>query len=199
MARDTTSLPHDPPPVGQAIQAIRAQQKLSLDALSKRSGVSKSMLSQIERNLTNPTIAVLWRLAQALEISVGDILGLGMEAVSSAEPNITLQSAHSTPVIKNKDGTCELRILGPIDLAGITEWYALTVEPGGVLASEPHEAGTQEHLTVLSGLWQVKSGNSEQQLHAGETARYPADQPHVISNIGTTAATAWLVVESIKR
>ena len=199
MARDTSSLPHDPPPVGQAIQAIRAQQKLSLDALSKRSGVSKSMLSQIERNLTNPTIAVLWKLAQALDISVGDILGLGMEAVSSAEPNITLQSAHATPVIKNKDGTCELRILGPIDLAGTNEWYALTVEPGGVLASEPHEAGTREHLTVLSGLWQVKSGNSEQQLQAGETARYPADQPHVISNIGDTTATAWLVVESIKR
>jgi transcriptional regulator with XRE-family HTH domain len=199
MARDITSLPHDPPPVGQAIQAIRSQQKLSLDALSKRSGVSKSMLSQIERNLTNPTIAVLWKLAQALDISVGDILGLGMQAVSAAEPTISVQTAHATPVIKNKDGTCELRILGPIDLAGTTEWYALTVEPGGVLASDPHETGTREHLTVLSGLWKVQSGNSEQQLQTGETARYPADQPHVISNIGDTTATAWLVVESIRR
>ncbi|MGG4605674.1 helix-turn-helix domain-containing protein [Paenalcaligenes sp. Me131] len=199
MARDLTSLPHDPPPVGQAIQAIRSQQKLSLDALSKRSGVSKSMLSQIERNLTNPTIAVLWKLAQALDISVGDILGLGMEAVSAAEPSITLQPAHATPVIKNKDGTCELRILGPIDLAGTTEWYALTVEPGGVLASDPHETGTREHLTVLSGHWKVQSGNSEQQLQTGDTARYPADQPHTISNVGDTTATAWLVVESIRR
>lgn len=199
MARDHTSLPPDPPPVGQAIQAIRSQQKLSLDALSKRSGVSKSMLSQIERNLTNPTIAVLWKLAQALDSSVGDILGLSQDAVSPTEPSISFQSAHATPVIKNKDGTCELRILGPIDLAGTTEWYALTVEPGGVLASDPHELGTREHLTVLSGQWRVQSGNSEQLLHTGETARYPADQPHVISNIGDTTATAWLVVESIRR
>jgi transcriptional regulator with XRE-family HTH domain len=56
----------EPPRVGAALQALRGSRGLSLDDLSKRAGVSKSMLSQIERNQANPTVAVVWRLANAL-------------------------------------------------------------------------------------------------------------------------------------
>ena len=90
--------------------------------------------------------------------------------------------------------TGELRILGPIDLAGQFEWYALNVQPGGALESQPHEAGTREHLTLLTGALDVVSGDAKQHLGPGETARYAADRPHAIRNPGTVEATAWLVV-----
>lgn len=184
--------PDGPPAVGSALQALRQSQQLSLDDLSRRAGVSKSMLSQIERNLANPTVAVLWRLANALGVSLTDFLANG--AATPPAPAIAVVQPHAIPALKSPDTRCELRILGPIDLAGRFEWYELTIQAGGVLASEPHETGTQEHLSVLSGSMTVRAGNEERKLRHGETARYGADVAHAIGNPGKTAATALLVV-----
>ncbi|KAF7963066.1 DNA-binding protein [Cupriavidus sp. UYMU48A] len=174
------------------MQALRQQQQLSLDDLSRRAGVSKSMLSQIERNLTNPTVAVLWRLANALGVNLADLLSA--DAGGRPAGGIALVQPHAIPALKSPDGHCELKILGPIELAGRFEWYELTIQAGGVLASEPHEAGTQEHLSVLSGAMSVQAGEEERKLRHGETARYAADVPHAIRNGGKATATALLVV-----
>lgn len=104
----------EPPRVGAALQALRASRGLSLDDLSKRAGVSKSMLSQIERNQANPTVAVVWRLANALGVDMGELLG----GERSAAPAIETVPAHATPGLTSPDGLCKLRILGPIELAG---------------------------------------------------------------------------------
>lgn len=182
-----------PPAVGEKLQALRQARKLSLDELSRRAGVSKSMLSQIERNQSNPTVAVLWRLANALGVDLADFLATGREQPSA--PAIMLVTDHATPVIRSPDRKCELKILAPIEQAGRVEWYKLSVEPGGVLASEAHEAGSREHLTVFSGHMLVRSGDAEQKVGPGETARYGVDVQHSIINTGKGVATALLVVE----
>jgi transcriptional regulator with XRE-family HTH domain len=170
---------------------LRQTRKLSLDQLSQKAGVSKSMLSQIERNQTNPTVAVVWRLAHALEVPMSELLGGGRD---ESEAAIVMVPAQATPVLNTPDKRCELRILGPIELAGQFEWYTLTVQPGGALESQPHEAGSREHLTVLSGALEVQSGSAVQRLKPGETARYAVDMPHAIRNPGKSAASALLVV-----
>lgn len=182
-----------PPAVGAKLQALRQAQKLSLDELSRRAGVSKSMLSQVERNLANPTVAVLWRLAKALGLELAEFLAEAPAA--PAVPSIELLAEHATPTLRSPDGHCELKILGPIELAGRLEWYQLAMQAGGVLDSQPHEAGTREHLTVVSGQVLLRAGGSEQKLRPGETARYRADQPHAIRNVGKGAASVLLVVE----
>lgn len=187
------NLSDGPPAVGTRLQELRKAQKLSLDDLSLRSGVSKSMLSEVERNRSNPTIAVLWRLASALGISLTDFLA--EKASEILPPALTLVSAQATPVIKSNDGKCELRILGPIALAGKVEWYELTIEPGGELSSDAHEAGAKEHLSVQNGGLLVHAAGSSQQVRRGETVRYVADVQHAIANTGKTAAKAILVVE----
>jgi transcriptional regulator with XRE-family HTH domain len=181
-----------PPAVGATLQALRQQRKLSLDDLSRRAGVSKSMLSQIERNLANPTVAVLWRLANALGVSLADFLAGG--AAERPAAAITVVPSHATPSLRSPDGKCELRILGPIELAGSFEWYELTIQPGGALASDAHEAGSHEHLSVLGGTVLVRAGAEEKKLRHGETARYAVDVPHALSNPGKSIATALLVV-----
>ena len=90
--------------------------------------------------------------------------------------------------------TCALPILGPIELAGQFEWYALSLQAGGALDSQAHQHGTREHLTVLSGTIEIDAGDARQRLKAGDTARYAVDCPHAIRNVGKTAASAWLVV-----
>ena len=192
-APNPITLSDGPPAVGTRLQELRKSQGLSLDDLSRRSGVSKSMLSEVERNRSNPTIAVLWRLASALGISLTDFLA--EKVLENSPPVLTLVAAQATPVIRSNDSKCELRILGPIALAGRLEWYELTIEPGGELASDAHEAGAKEHLSVQNGSLLVRAGGNGQQVRRGETARYVADVQHSISNTGKTAAKAILVVE----
>ena len=181
----------EPPRVGQTLASLRQQRALSLDELSRQAGVSKSMLSQIERNQANPTVAVVWRLANALGVPLAELLD---GAQRHAPPAIAAVPAHAIPSLRSPDGQCELRILGPIELAGEVEWYELRVEAGGVLASEAHEPGSREHLSVLDGCLEVQAGESVSRLLAGETARYAADQAHAIRNPLDTAARALLVV-----
>ena len=119
------SIDIEPPRVGAALQTLRNSRGLSLDDLSKRAGVSKSMLSQIERNQASPTVAVVWRLANALGVEMGELLG----AERAATPAIETVPAHATPGLTSPDGLCKLRILGPIELAGQFEWYELSVQP----------------------------------------------------------------------
>jgi transcriptional regulator with XRE-family HTH domain len=181
---------HEPPRVGETLAALRQDRALSLDELSRQAGVSKSMLSQIERNQANPTVAVVWRLANALGVPMAELLG----ADKPTQPAIATVPSHATPSLRSPDGHCELRILGPIELAGQFEWYELTVQPGGALESEPHEPGSREHLSVLVGTLEVQSAESVTRLKAGETARYAVDQPHAIRNPGESVAQGLLVV-----
>lgn len=185
-----TAPPPQPPRVGAALAALRKARDLSLDEVSRQAGVSKSMLSQIERGQANPTVAVVWRLATAFGVPLGELLGDDRPAA----PLLATVPVHATPLLASPDGKCELRILGPIDLAGRFEWYLLTVQPGGALDSRAHEPGSREHLTVHGGTLEVCAGAESARLRAGETARYAVDVPHRIHNPGKTVANALLVV-----
>ncbi|MEP9379195.1 XRE family transcriptional regulator [Aquabacter sp. CN5-332] len=182
-----------PPAVGERLHAARKARKLSLDELSKAAGVSKSMLSQIERNEANPTVAVLWRLTNALNVALAEFLTV--EQQEPVSPVVSVVPSYATPVIKSPDGKCVLRILGPVDTVNRIEWYELRIEPGGVLSSEPHQMNTKEHLSVFSGQVAVDAGGTRKDVRQGETARYPADIRHSITNEQSEPAIALLVVE----
>ena len=63
--------------LGKTIQRLRKAYNLSLSELAEQSGVAKSIISQIERNETNPTLATIWRLSQALDVSIERVLAAG--------------------------------------------------------------------------------------------------------------------------
>lgn len=181
--------PSTPPNVGKFVRRQRRARGLTLEELADRSGVSKSMLSQIERDQTNPTLATVWRLCESLGVTVEAFFGQDERAEA-----IEVLAAHGTPSIRSADGGCELRILGPLGLGGQVEWYDMRAQPGAELVSQPHEAGTVEHLTVLEGTLVVESGGERRPLAAQETARYRADRPHAIRNESGEAARALLMV-----
>jgi transcriptional regulator with XRE-family HTH domain len=179
------------PQIGPFLQHFRKRNGITLDVLAKSSGVSKSMLSQIERGQTNPTIATVWALANAMKVDVSELIG-GQH--NEQRVRIDVASASFTPEIRTEDGLCVLRILSPADRADSLEWYELNFAPGGALVSAPHARGTREHLTVLDGALEVEAGSEMQEITAGATARYPADVEHVIRNAGPAHAKALLVV-----
>jgi XRE family transcriptional regulator, regulator of sulfur utilization len=179
-----------PPEVGATLQRMRLARGLTLEDLSRIAGVSKSMLSQIEREKANPTIAITWRLANALGVQIGELLSSEVRAVDL----IRVVDAHEIPTLPGSHAGYSLRILGPMDLAGKYEWYELTLQPGGELASQAHDPGTNEHLTVVTGTVELEVGAEKRKIKHGATARYAADQNHAIRNAGKTEAKALLVV-----
>lgn len=178
-----------PPRVGPEIQRLRTERKLTLEDLSRMAGVSKSMLSEIERNRANPTIAVVWRLTNALGVSFDSLF-----ATQAQQEPIKVLNAQDSPVLSSLSSGYKLRVWGPVDLAGSFEWYELTLQPGGELVSSPHEPGTHEHLTVFQGTINVEVANTSEKVAEGQTARYPADVAHALKNLSDKPAVALLVV-----
>lgn len=179
-----------PPEVGATLQRMRLERGLTLEDLSRTAGVSKSMLSQIEREKANPTIAVAWRLANALGVDIAELLNSGAKKPEL----IRVLDSHETPTLPGGHTGYTLRILGPMELAGRFEWYELTLAPNGTLISAPHDPGTTEHLTLLHGSVELDVDNTKKKLKIGATARYAADLPHAIHNIGKNEAKALMVV-----
>ncbi|KQV82549.1 DNA-binding protein [Massilia sp. Root351] len=187
----SASVPNNAPPeVGAALQRLRLARGLTLEDLSRIAGVSKSMLSQIEREKANPTIAITWRLANALGVAIGELLSESGKSVET----IRVLDAHETPTLPGAHAGYTMRILGPMELAGKYEWYELTLATGGELVSQAHDPGTTEHLTVLHGAMELEVGGSKKKVKMGGTARYPGDLDHAIRNAGKTEAKAILVV-----
>ena len=169
------------------LKQARQSQNLSLDAVANLSGVSRSMVSQIERGESSPTIATLWNLTRALQVDFAGLLDDGNADL------IEVLRAADVPSIENRGAGCTIRILSPPEEAGRHEVYELRFLEGGVLDSQPHRRGAREHLTVIDGKLIVTSGDATQKIGQGDTARYAADVPHRIE--ADRPARAFLVVQ----
>lgn len=169
------------------LKEARRAQGLSLDAVAKLSGVSRSMVSQIERGESSPTIATLWNLTRALQVDFAGLLEDGQS------DSIEVLRSADVPSIENHGTGCTIRILSPPEDAGRHEVYELRFVEGGVLDSQPHRRGAREHLTVIEGKLLITSGDAHQNIGQGDTARYSADVPHRIES--DQPARAFLVVQ----
>jgi transcriptional regulator with XRE-family HTH domain len=174
--------------LGATVQRLRKAYNLSLSELSQQSGVAKSIISQIERNETNPTLATIWRLAQALDVSIERVL-----QTTDDEPFLEKTSRADTPILVSDDGKCRLAIIGWIKTVEWLQFYEFSADPGGVLESEAHQRGSVESLSLREGELEVEVAGAKEMVRAGETLRYRCDRPHVIRNLGPIAAHATMV------
>jgi len=174
--------------LGKTVQRLRKAYNLSLSELSEQSGVAKSIISQIERNETNPTLATIWRLSQALDVSIERVLRTGDD-----EPFLEKTTRRETPILVSEDGKCRLAIIGWIKTVEWLQWYEFSAEPGGVLESEGHQLGSVECLSVNAGELEVEVGGAIERARSGETLRYRCDRPHIIRNVAKESASATMV------
>ncbi|WP_020176805.1 helix-turn-helix domain-containing protein [Methyloferula stellata] len=174
--------------LGKTVQRLRKAYNLSLSELSEQSGVAKSIISQIERNETNPTLATIWRLAHALDVSIERVL-----QAAEDEPFLEKCSKGDTPILMSDDGKCRLAIIGWIKTVEWLQWYEFSADPGGVLDSEAHQRGSVECLSVNLGEIEVEVAGTVERARAGETLRYRCDRPHTIRNVSSEPASAMMV------
>ena len=189
MVNKQTANHHPPCKPGRNLKSLRTAQKLTLDQLSGLPGFSKAMLSQIEQDKVNPTVAVMLRIATALQVTIGDLLDIPephciIKVIREDDDSYTFRS----------DKTCYFRTLSPLSLEKNIEFYHLKLEPGGELTSEPHFPGTEEILYLSRGCLRLTSGDQEAHLHKGDSIHYRADVPHALKNTGRGTCELFIVV-----
>jgi transcriptional regulator with XRE-family HTH domain len=175
--------------LGRRVKKLRADRGWSLEELSSVSGVSRSMLSEIERERANPTLSVTYRIARAFGFSLQDLI----ESADSAS-SIQVTRANDSAQVFRSDKQCEIRTLSPLNLEKDIEFYEVRLPVDGALASQPHVDGTREFLTLKEGGVNLQSGNFTESLGKGDSATYRADVAHSIANSGKREAVLFLVV-----
>jgi transcriptional regulator with XRE-family HTH domain len=174
--------------LGRRVKNLRTQRGWSLEALAGASGVSRSMLSQIEREQANPTLAVTLRIARAFGMALGELL-----ETPDAASSVTIIRADDRAYHYRSDKNCRIRTLSPLHLEKDVEFYEVQLQHGGALRSAPHFEGTREFLTVQKGQIRVESSGDAETLNPGDSASYRADVPHAIVNTGRSEAIIFLV------
>jgi transcriptional regulator with XRE-family HTH domain len=153
------------------LRALREARGLSIGALAQQARLSKSTVSNIEAGEGNPSLEVLWRLAGALDVPLGTLLGVETRRTS------TIIRADQGAVIESPTGV-RVHLLVAADRLHRTEVLSLDFAPGVDYHAEAHAPGTEEVLYCIEGSLQVGPAGHEVTLAAGDTARFPADTAH---------------------
>ena len=174
--------------LGNRLSLLRKRKNMTLDDLSAKSGVSKSILSQIERDLSNPTVITISRIAEALDEKLSDFFQK-IEVLKTS----SIESSKETPSITSKDGLCDLNILGAGETVNWLQWYILEMKPKGLLDSKTHGPKTFENLTVIDGQIEVKFGETKEKLSKGDTFRFQSNRDHTLKNISKQKAQVLMI------
>lgn len=173
--------------VAQNLKRIREERKLSLEKLAELTGVSKSMLGQIERGDSSPTIATVWKISNGLKVSFTTLLN------EPQADTVIVQKDHIQPMVED-NGKYRLYPLFPVDEGRRFEIYTIEIENGGYLSAEAHPEGTQEFLTVFQGELTVRVDDQENTVNEGNAIRFRADRPHAYHNSGDLMAKISLTI-----
>ena len=166
---------------GQNIKRVREDKHLSLEIAAELTGVSRSMLSQIERGETNPTITVLWKIAQGYKVSFTTLI----EQTESAGAIIR---GKDVPSLTDVNSGYENYPVFLFDPETRFETYRIVIQPGGGLEAQPHLPGTEEYITVFAGSVQITISEEVYTLDAGDSLRFRADAPHIYQNMEDSPA-----------
>lgn len=177
--------------LGSRLRAHRRARGLALERLAELSGVSRSMVSDVERGAKTPTVLVLDRLATALGTSIARLLdepqGAGVVVLTRARQR----------VVRDPVGW-ERRILSPV-LPGVEFEFMRTVVGPGVDAGEfsPHQPGSREYVAVESGRLTLTIDGERYTLDSGDSVYYPGDRRHGFANDAASECVYYLVMDLV--
>ncbi|NUT36332.1 MAG: helix-turn-helix transcriptional regulator [Hamadaea sp.] len=175
--------------LGSRVRARRHARGLALEQLAELSGVSRSMVSDVERGAKTPTVLVLDRLATALGTSIARLLD------EPAGDAFVLLRSESQRVVRDPAGW-ERRILSPV-LPGVEFEFMRTTLGPGVDAGEfsPHQPGSREYVAVESGRLTLTIDGRVSTLDAGDAAYFPGDRRHAFANRDDSACVYYLAMD----
>ncbi len=173
--------------LGERVRARRRELGATLDDIAERAGVSRSMVSDIERGAKVPTVIVLDRIAAALGTTIARLLDV-------ARPSrVTVRRRDQQEVERDRAGA-EWRGLAPANPEQSGELAHLLLPPGvGTGPCAPAPPGSRCTLVVDSGTLRLVVADEEQTLHTGDSAAFADDCAHSFVNSGATPCSVYLI------
>lgn len=175
--------------IARNLKQIRQSRNLSLDQLADLTGVSKSMLGQIERGISSPTIQTLWKISSGLGVTFTYL-------IQTFDEDINIQRfAQKVPIVGDEG---RFRIYSEWQ-SNNQELIYIEMDPGARSESSPHVKGTKEHMLVNKGTVRLTLGEEQYLIEQGDTANYFADKPHVYENPTSQPASFTMLITYARR
>lgn len=172
--------------IGSNLKKLRKDRHLTLEMLSQLTGVSTSMLGEIERGATNPTIGIVWKIADGLKISLSEL-------IREEQPSVTLVRRQDAGTYKTGEGF-DIFSLHNFDPEKKLEILYKVLQPGASFISEGHRKGIEEYLLIVEGTLQLQIGEQSFTLQQGDSIRFTGDIRHVYHNPGKVPLQAFTLM-----
>ncbi len=170
--------------LGENMRTLRETRGLTQAQIGKLAGLPRATWSNLESGMGNPTLAVLHRVAAALQVSIEELI-----APSDAGARHYPQGSLPTRV----RGDVEVRRLLPDPIPGM-ELDRMTFPPGSQLTGVPHTPGAREYLICETGEFTLHAAGEQWQLRPGDVVAFRGDQRHSYLNRGRSTAVGYSVV-----
>ncbi|WCK55314.1 XRE family transcriptional regulator [Aneurinibacillus sp. Ricciae_BoGa-3] len=177
---------------GKNVKQVRKEKELTLEELSERSGVSRSMLSQIEREEKNPTLQVACQIAEALKVTLSQLLG------QQENREVIVIRKEQRLLFRDERSGFERYLLSPSLPSRGVEFVLNVIPPGKESEIFPaHQPGVKEYIAVAQGKLRVDlTDDRTYELDEGDAIYYEADIEHRFINVGNEECRYYLVIDS---
>jgi len=177
--------------LGERVRALRRERGWTLELLAERSGVSRAMISKLERGEKNPTLVVAARVAEGLGVSLSQLVGI------EERRNVVVVPRERRVVMRDPKTGFERQLLSPT-FGGRGLEFIRNVVPEGSTSGEfpPHRRGVEEYVVVEKGRLRAVLGGEEHILNQGDAAYFEADVAHRFDNVGKGECSYYLVIDS---
>ena len=177
--------------LGVRVRELRKGRGLTLDELAASSGVSRAMISKLERGEKNPTLVIAARLAEGLGVSLSRLAGV------EERREVVVVRKERRPVLRDPETGLERQSLSPTFAARGVEFLRNVVPEGSTSGDfPPHRKGVEEHLVVERGQLEATLGGETYLLREGDALFFEADVPHRFDNVGRGECSYYLVISS---
>lgn len=160
------------------LKRIRKAKNMSLDMLAEQTGVSKSMLGQIERGESNPTVTTIGKIVDGMKIPFEEL-------IREPRPAVSVISKDGA-AYRETDDDCRIYVYFPYEKSRNFEGYSMEIRPGGRYHIGSKGENTEEYIMVSSGTLTLRIENHLYEVHQGDAVRLFADKEHVYMNEGNT-------------
>ena len=158
--------------LAENLRRLRESRNLSQQHIAELSGIPRPTWASLETGTANPTLAVLSKAANALNVSIEELIGA---------PRSEFLFIPASKVHERKRQGGKLRALVPEALSGL-EISRTELAPGGTMIGVPHTTGTREYLTCERGQVELIAGGEQHLLNAGDMLVFRGDQRHSYRN-----------------
>ncbi|HZG14298.1 MAG TPA: helix-turn-helix domain-containing protein [Candidatus Bathyarchaeia archaeon] len=173
--------------IAKNLKSFRESKKLSLEMVAELTGVSKTMIGQIERGESSPTITTIWKIANGLKISFSSL-------IDEPQPDTKVVFRSEVQALLEDNGKFRVFPCFPFQSDRRFEMYAVEIEKGGYHGADAHTAGTEELITVFDGELTVRVNQDEYTVKSGDSIRFRADRPHSYHNSGNSVTRLSMVI-----